>query len=140
MADTTHVKTRSIDVSLPLDDPNRVVVVYYTEEEWAALIAERPARRRRNARRRKRRQLRREARDLMNAIFPQNTILESQVRALELLEIKVDGGVLTPEEAQELADLKTGRSECRLVRDRLAVALQAVEDATTLAEINAVEL
>ena len=137
---TEHVKRTTINVSLPEDDENRVKYEYFTQEEWDALQVAKAQNAVPNARAKRIAEVKAQAQAEVDAVISGPELLQAQVRSLELLEIKLENGSWTAEEQAERNALKADLDATRAVRAREKVALNAIDEAGTVEEVEAVVL
>ena len=137
---TEHVKTTSINVSLPEDDENRVKYEYYTQEEWDALQAAKASAALPNAIARKRAEIEAEAQAEVDAVIAGPKLLQLQVRSMELLEIKLENGSWTAEEQAERDALHSVLGVTRAIRAREKEAYTKLDNAFTVEQAEAVTL
>lgn len=134
MALTTHVKTSSVNLTT-----GERQETYYDDAEWEKVLVARAAKVLTIAKVDKRLSIDAEAQARVDGIVSPYELKEAQIRALELLEYKLSDG-LSVEEEEELAELKAKRALCKSVRVAQGIALSILDDAETVAEVEAVTL
>jgi len=134
MALTHNIKHGRINVVTGVTDHT-----YYTEAEWEGVLVAKNVSALENARRAKSRELQANAQAAVDAIVHPTQIQEMQLRAMELLEAKFDGG-LDPAEEDELTTIKALRAETKAIRKTAAAALIAVAAAKDAATIESITL
>lgn len=134
MALTTHVKTSSVNLTT-----GERQETYYDDAEWEKVLVARAAKVLTIAKVDKRLSIDAEAQARVDGIVSPYELKEAQIRALELLEYKLTDG-LSVEEEEELAELKAKRALCKSVRVAQGIALSILDDAETVAEVEAVTL